>query len=106
MSLGDDDDSPGPRMPDGAEVRFLGPDLALLSFPLASPRFPESLTQAEREVALLVFEGASTEEIARSRQVSAKTVANQLDAIFRKAGVASRAELVLSLRAPLARDER
>lgn len=58
---------------------------------------PEGLTAAEREIVRLLLSGLSTGEMARLRGRSYRTVANQLAAIYRKAGVASRAELVASL---------
>lgn len=53
----------------------------------------ELLTPAEREVALLVVRGLSNAAIAKQRRCAVRTVANQLQAIYRKLGVASRAEL-------------
>lgn len=61
-------------------------------------RIPEALTAAEQDIAARVFLGETTPEIARARGVSRKTVTNQLESIFRKLGVFSRAELVLLLR--------
>jgi len=51
------------------------------------------LTSAQREVALLVLKGLSYKEIAGLRQTSEHTVRNQTLAIFRKAGLAGRAEM-------------
>jgi two-component system nitrate/nitrite response regulator NarL len=48
----------------------------------------------EREIAGMVMRGLSNREIAAARGTSENTVANQLKAIFRKLGVASRIELV------------
>lgn len=55
------------------------------------------LTPSEREVAALAAEGLSSQEIAARRQRSARTVENQLAAIFRKLEVGSRAELMVRL---------
>jgi DNA-binding CsgD family transcriptional regulator len=96
--VGDDDDDDDIPLPEGASVDFLGPDLALLELPEPEMRVPPALTQAEEDVALRVFRGETNESIARARGVSPKTVGNQLESIFRKLGVASRAELVLLLR--------
>jgi DNA-binding CsgD family transcriptional regulator len=52
------------------------------------------LTEAEREVALLALDGYTNAEISRSRQVSPRTVANQLAAVFRKLRVHGRLELI------------
>jgi len=52
-----------------------------------------SLTDAERGVALLLLQGLSHKEIASSRSTGERTVRQQALAIYRKAGVHSRAEL-------------
>jgi len=52
-----------------------------------------SLTLAQREVALLVLKGLSYKEIAELRSTAEHTVRNQAMAIYRKAGLASRAEM-------------
>jgi DNA-binding CsgD family transcriptional regulator len=51
------------------------------------------LTSAQREVALLVLKGLSYKEIADLRQTAEHTVRNQALSIFRKAGLAGRAEM-------------
>jgi len=51
------------------------------------------LTSAQREVALLMLKGLSYKEIAGLRETSEHTVRNQSLAIFRKAGLAGRAEM-------------
>lgn len=51
------------------------------------------LTSAQREVALLVLKGLSYKEVAELRTTAEHTVRNQALAIFRKAGVAGRAEM-------------
>ena len=58
-------------------------------------RFREwQLTPAEREVALFSLKGFSVEEIAGLRQTSPGTVKAQSNAIYRKAEVSSRAQLL------------
>ncbi|SDK94954.1 helix-turn-helix transcriptional regulator [Aliiruegeria lutimaris] len=52
------------------------------------------LTPAEHDVAFLVIKGFSTQEIAGFRQTSPGTVKAQTAAIYRKAGVGGRAQLV------------
>jgi DNA-binding CsgD family transcriptional regulator len=52
-----------------------------------------SLTEAEREVALLLLKGLSQKEIATVRAVSERTVREQSRAIYAKAGLTGRAAL-------------
>jgi DNA-binding CsgD family transcriptional regulator len=72
-------------------------EFVVFSFPLAEAALPahlaQSLTRAEKEVALLVLEGASNAEISRRRGRSLNTVINQVSSIYRKLGVTSRQEL-------------
>ena len=53
-----------------------------------------SLTPAERDVALFAIKGMSTPEIARLRGTSEGTVKAQTAAIYRKAGVTGRPQLL------------
>jgi DNA-binding NarL/FixJ family response regulator len=55
------------------------------------------LSASEREIATLCMQGQSNVQIAQQRNVSEKTVANQIFAIFEKLGVASRWELAAHL---------
>ena len=58
-------------------------------------RFMEwGLTPAERDVALFAIKGMSTQEIAELRQTSEGTVKAQTNAIYRKAGVSGRPQLL------------
>lgn len=62
---------------------------------LLQERFQEwGLTPAERDVALFVIKGMSTGEVADLRETSEGTVKAQTNAIYRKAGVSGRAQLV------------
>jgi DNA-binding CsgD family transcriptional regulator len=56
------------------------------------------LTQREREIALLVCEGQSNAEIAQVLSKSVLTIKTQLNSVFRKLGVKSRARLMAQLR--------
>jgi len=55
------------------------------------------LTPAQRLITLDVVSGKSNIQIAHDRNISPRTVANHLAAIFRKLGVGSRAQLVARL---------
>jgi len=58
-------------------------------------RFAEwGLTPAERDVALFAIKGLSLQEIAALRQTSEGTVKAQTNAIYRKAGVTGRPQLL------------
>jgi DNA-binding NarL/FixJ family response regulator len=71
-----------------------GDEYAILSIPLPSTLpLGDNLTAAEREVLELLLRGSSNAQIAAVRATSARTVANQLAAIYRKLGVTSRAEV-------------
>ena len=52
-----------------------------------------SLSAAEREIALLLLKGLSLKEIASARETSERTVRQQALGIYRKSGLAGRAEL-------------
>ena len=52
------------------------------------------LTPAERDVAMFSIKGLSTAEIASLRKTSEGTVKAQTNAIYRKAGVAGRSQLL------------
>ncbi len=58
-------------------------------------RFDEwNLTPAERDVALFALKGLSLQEIASLRNTSEGTVKAQTNAIYRKAGVSNRSQLI------------
>lgn len=62
---------------------------------LIEERFTDwGLTPAERDVALFAVKGLSTAEIARLRNTSEGTVKAQTAAVYRKAGVSGRAQLL------------
>lgn len=52
------------------------------------------LTPSEREVALFAVRGYSNSEIAETRGKSEATIKTQMNAVFRKAGVTGRAQLI------------
>jgi DNA-binding CsgD family transcriptional regulator len=69
-------------------------DMLMCRIPIQEETAASTLTQAERDVIALIFAGCSNQEIGEARGTSARTVANQIQSIFRKLGVQSRAELV------------
>ena len=73
---------------------------------LLEERFTEwSLTPAERDVALFAIKGMSTAEISVLRATSEGTVKAQTNAIYRKAGVSGRSQLLSLFIDDLMRDE-
>jgi DNA-binding CsgD family transcriptional regulator len=73
---------------------------------LLEERFAEwGLTAAERDVALFAIKGMSTADIARLRSTSEGTVKAQTNAIYRKAGVSGRPQLLSLFIEDLMRDE-
>ena len=77
--------------------RVGGDEFAVLSFPAGPLEAPRALSEAERQIVTALLEGKSNEDIARERGTSARTVANQIQNVFGKLGVTSRAELVARL---------
>ena len=55
------------------------------------------LTPAEQAIALSILDGLSNREIAELRGTSQRTVAKQVEAVFRKLDVGSRGELAARL---------
>jgi DNA-binding NarL/FixJ family response regulator len=72
-------------------------DLGVLALADAPLRLPNALTDAEREVATLVYDGLSNADIADRRGTATRTVANQLASIFDKLDVDSRAGMIRRL---------
>lgn len=76
-----------------AEERLRRASVAFMD--LLQEKFAEwALTAAERDVALFAIKGLSTAEIAAVRQTSEGTVKAQTAAIYRKAGVSGRPQLL------------
>ena len=73
---------------------------------LMDERFDEwGLTAAERDVALFAIKGMSTAEISALRNTSEGTVKAQTNAIYRKAGVTGRPQLLSLFIEDLLRDD-
>jgi DNA-binding NarL/FixJ family response regulator len=86
-------DLPAPAGLRASTVELDSDEYLVLSYPAPAWNLPSSLTTAERNIALAILRGTSTETIAQERCTSARTVANQIAAIFEKVGVKSRIEL-------------
>lgn len=86
----------GPSSTDDIRVTRMhvgGDEYVVISVPTGdSPA--DTLTDAERDVARQVVAGLSKKQIARRRDSSVNTVANQVASIYLKLDVRSRAELV------------
>jgi DNA-binding CsgD family transcriptional regulator len=89
---------PAPSGLRAARFQVAGEEVVVLSFAVAPRVLPESLSRAEREVALEMIAGQTNRQIAAARGTSVRTVANQVNAILRKTGASSRAELIAGTR--------
>jgi DNA-binding NarL/FixJ family response regulator len=72
----------------------LDAEYLVLSYPLPTPALPHSLSQAEREVAILLVRGLSSRAVAARRGVALRTISNQIASLYAKLGVGSRIEFV------------
>lgn len=87
-----------------AEARLRAASGAFID--LLNERFTEwGLTRAEADVALFAIKGLSTAEIAALRGTSEGTVKAQANAIYRKAGVSGRSQLLSLFIDDLMRDD-
>lgn len=76
------------------ELQHDGTAYVVLSYSLREGTRFAGLTPSELGVVEAVLEGHSPREIAAQRQVSPRTVANQLAAVYRKLGVSGAAALI------------
>lgn len=74
-----------------------GNRLLIGTYPLLPADQVVNLTDAERAVLTALLAGSTNRDIAQRRNCSEHTVANQVQAIFRKVGVHSRSELAVRL---------
>jgi DNA-binding NarL/FixJ family response regulator len=74
-------------------VELVDDDFAVFSWDV-EPASDGGLTSAEEAVLRLVINGASNEEIARTRATSVRTVANQVASLLRKLQAGSRFDLI------------
>jgi DNA-binding NarL/FixJ family response regulator len=80
-----------------AETALNGERLLVGSCPLISEESIQPLTAAERDVLAALLAGSTNADIARRRSAAERTVANQIQAIYRKLGVRSRSEVAARL---------
>ncbi|HKO48194.1 MAG TPA: LuxR C-terminal-related transcriptional regulator [Polyangiaceae bacterium] len=73
------------------------PHLELIRTPRPELKFAAAFSRAEFDVAQRLLDGSSYAEIARSRQTSARTIANQVASVFQRVGVSNRNELAQRL---------
>lgn len=93
-----------PSAPDDLRLTTVkqgGATLRIISVSCEADSSKDRLTQAEAAVAEALLSGQSQREIAHQRGTSVRTVANQVQSIYRKYGVRSREELALALLAGL-----
>jgi DNA-binding NarL/FixJ family response regulator len=81
------------------EIAVAGERLLVGAYPLIDERWIKDLTESERQVTAQILAGSTNADIASRRDVSEHTVANQVQAIFRKLEVRSRGELAVRLQA-------
>jgi DNA-binding NarL/FixJ family response regulator len=80
-----------------AEVSVAGENLLLGAHPLVDEARVDVLTEAERAVLANLLCGSTNTDIANRRNTSERTVANQVQSIYRKLRVRSRSELAAQL---------
>jgi len=80
-----------------AEVALAGEQLLVGAHPLINQQSIATLTEAERDIVALLVAGSTNADIAQRRGSSERTVASQLQSIFRKLRVRSRSDLAVCL---------
>ncbi|QDG52934.1 helix-turn-helix transcriptional regulator [Persicimonas caeni] len=82
---------------DGGQRDAVARGLAVLSVPLVPSKWPDALTDAEREVATFLIRGRTYTEIGRQRGTSRHTVSSQVSSMLSKLDVSSTSELIAAL---------
>ncbi len=80
-----------------ADISLAGEELLVGGYPLIDQDCVGKLTEAERAVLVHLVSGSTNVDIAKRRDTSDRTVANQVQSIFRKLQVTSRSELAVRL---------
>lgn len=73
-----------------------GQPVLLVSFPTPAQAFAQ-LTAAERQIAALLIAGKKNRDIATARSTTVRTVNKQIESLYAKLKVGSRAQLALLL---------
>jgi len=76
------------------QVSIAGEELLIGFFPLINNNHTKHLTQSELVVLEFLLSGLANDDIARHRNVTERTIANQVQSIYRKLGVTSRKQLI------------
>ncbi|MFO0617127.1 MAG: LuxR C-terminal-related transcriptional regulator [Polyangiaceae bacterium] len=79
-----------------------GEEYLLIGIPVGSPKLERDLTPVEATLIEGVLAGLSNRQLAEKRGTAVRTIANQLQTLYRKLGVGSRGELRRKLLAPRA----
>ena len=88
------------RPPAGLRVSRLAvgtAEVLVLSYPVSGRGAASPLTPAETEIVGLLVRGRSNADIAAHRGTTLRTISKQVDSIYKKLGVHSRAELALAV---------
>ena len=79
------------------EIEVAGEPMLVGVLPPVAAEHLAGLSEVEREIALALVQGATNREIAARRSSAERTVANQVQTLYRKLGVSSRAGLAALL---------
>ncbi|HEU4855032.1 MAG TPA: helix-turn-helix transcriptional regulator [Nitrosospira sp.] len=80
-----------------AETSLAGEQLLVGAYPLVNKNLIQILSKAERDIVAMLIAGSTNADIAERRHSSERTVANQVQSIYRKLHVRSRGELAARL---------
>ena len=80
-----------------SEIQLEDGEFAIVSTPAHDPIFWAKLSPSERRIAALILEGRGDRDIARVRDCSPQTVTKQIDDLFDRLGVRTRAQLAQRL---------
>lgn len=84
---------PGPGVVETYRVELDGEEYLVVGLPMPRPVLDGTVTGAEAKLIDGVLAGKTNGQIAAERGTATRTVANQLQTLYRKLGVGSRGEL-------------